>query len=113
MTQNFVQYPITVTGSGPGAGAGSFKNFNANTAGTQVKTGAGTLLGLNVNTAGTGGANVMTLYDGTSSAGPIIGVFPTTPAQVVNLNNSIAFNTGLFVSLTGTTTSGNITVVYL
>jgi len=107
-----VQGPIGIKNTVPEDVAGNFANFAANTAGTQVKATAGTLLGLNINTAGTGGANVITLYDGTSTAGPIIGVFATTPAGVFDIN-PIAFVTGLFVALTGTTTSGNITVVYL
>jgi hypothetical protein len=106
-----VQGPIGIRDQSPEDVAGKFLNFAANTAGTQVKTGAGFLLGLNVNTAGTGGANVFTLYDGTSTAGPIIGVFPTTPVSVVDVN-PVAFTTGLFAVLTGTTTSGNITVIY-
>jgi len=68
-----VQGPLGIKDSAPEDVAGSFFNFNANTAGTQVKTGVGTLLGLNVNTAGTGGANVITLYDGTSTSGAVLG----------------------------------------
>lgn len=107
-----VQGPIGIKDFSPEDVAGNFVNFAATTAGTQVKTGAGVLLGLNVNTAGTGGANIITLYDGTSTAGPVLGVWPTTPVAVFDVN-PIAFVTGLFVALTGTTTSGNITVVYL
>jgi hypothetical protein len=107
-----VQGPIGIKDSSPNEVAGNYFNVAANTAGTQVKSAPGVLLGLNVNTAGTGGANVMTLYDGTSTAGPILGVFATTPVGVFNIN-PIAFITGLFVALTGTTTSGNITIVYL
>jgi hypothetical protein len=107
-----VQGPIGIKNAAPEAVAGSFFNFAATTAGTQVKTGDGTFLGLNVNTAGTGGANVITLYDGTSTAGAVIAIFPTTPVATFDVN-PISFTTGLFVALTGTTTSGNITVVYL
>jgi len=107
-----VQGPIGIKDASPEDVSGSFLNFAANTAGTQVKTGAGTFLGINVNTAGTGGVNVITLYDGTSTAGAVIGIFPTTPVAVFDAN-PIAFTTGLFVALTGTTTSGNITVVYV
>jgi len=107
-----VQGPIGIKDTSPEDVAGNFANFNANTAGTQVKTGAGQFLGLNVNTAGTGGANVITLYDGTSTSGAVIGIFPTTPVAVFD-TNPIAFTTGLFVVLTGTTTSGNITVIYV
>ena len=107
-----VQGPIGIKDASTEDVAGNFVNFNANTAGTQIKTGAGTLLGINVNTAGTGGANVFTLYDGTSTAGAVLGIWPTTPVNVFDVN-PMTFTTGLFAALTGTTTSGNITVVYL
>jgi hypothetical protein len=88
-----------------------YASFSANTAGTQIKNGSGTLIGWNINTAGTGGANVLTLYDGTSTSGVVIGIFST--ASAVQLRpNPVSFSTGLFAVLTGTTTSGNITVLY-
>jgi hypothetical protein len=68
------QQPTLIKNIVPANTAGNYANFNANTAGTQVKTGVGTLLGINVNTAGTGGNNVMMLYDGTSTAGAVLGI---------------------------------------
>jgi hypothetical protein len=107
-----VQGPIGIKNTAPEEIAGNYFNLAANTAGVQVKATSGVLLGVNVNTAGTGGVNVITLYDGTSTAGPVLGIFATTPIGVVDIN-PISFTTGLFAVLTGTTTSGNITVVYL
>jgi hypothetical protein len=104
------QGPIPFKDVAPGDSPGSFQNFAANTAGTQIKTGPGTFLGLNVNTVGTGAASI-TLYDGTSTAGPIIGIFSTLAVSMLN-SNPITFVTGLFAVVAGTT-SGNITVIYL
>jgi len=89
-----------------------YANFAATTAGTQIKSSAGYFLGWNINVAGTGGANIFTLYDGTSTAGPVIGVFSTVATTAPLAPNAIAFKTGLFIVLTGTSTSGNITVRY-
>lgn len=105
-----VQGPIGIKDAAPEDASGNFLNFAANTAGTQVKASAGTFLGLNINTAGTGGANVITLYDGTSTAGPVIGIFSTV-ATTLQRPNPIAFKTGLFIVFTGSV-SGNITVLY-
>jgi hypothetical protein len=104
------QGPLPVLDSAPGDVAGSYLNFAANTAGTQIKTGMGTLLGVTVNTAGTGAA-ILTLYDGTSTAGPVIGAFSTLAVIALDLQ-PVKFVTGLFAVVAGTT-SGNITVVYV
>jgi len=88
-----------------------YSNLTATTAGTQIKTGAGYFLGWNINIAGTGGANIFTLY-GTSTGGTVIGVFSTAATTVPLRPNAITFKTGLFVVLTGTSTSGNVTIVY-
>jgi hypothetical protein len=86
-----------------------YANFAANTAGTQIKTGQGTFFAVYVNTAGTVASSI-TLYDGTSTAGPVIGVFSTL-ATVQLRPNQITFKTGLFAVVVGTT-SGNLTVFY-
>lgn len=106
------QGPLLTKDTSSASSSGSYYNLAAVTAGAQIKTGVGTLLGINVNVAGTGGANVITLYDGTSTSGTPLGVWPTTPISVIKIN-PINFTVGLFVVLTGTTLSGNITVVYL
>ncbi|SRR6266576_3380099 len=90
-----------------------YSNFAATTAGSQIKTGAGLFLGWNINIAGTGGANIFTLYDGTSTGGAVLGIFSTAATTAPLRPSPITFKTGLFIVLTGTTTSGNITVVYV
>jgi hypothetical protein len=104
------QGPLAIKDFAPGDVAGLFQNFAANTAGTQIKSSAGTLLGVTVNAAGTGAA-VLTLYDGTSTAGPIIGAFSTLAVIALDLQ-PVSFVTGLFAVVAGTT-SGNVTVVYV
>jgi len=91
---------------------GKYSNFAATTAGTQIKTGTGLFLGWSINTAGTGGANLFTLYDGTSTAGSVIGIFSTAATTIPLKPNAVAFKTGLFLVLTGTSTSGNVTIAY-
>jgi hypothetical protein len=105
------QTALAVNDFAPKSITAKYANFTATTAGTQIKTGAGSFLGLNVNVAGTGGANVFTLYDGISTAGPVIGAFSTTALEQLR-PNALTFTTGLFAVLTGTTLSGNITVFY-
>jgi hypothetical protein len=105
-----VQGPIGIKDAAPEDIAGKYFNIAANTAGVQVKGAAGVFLGVNVNTAGTGAATI-TLYDGTSTAGPVIGIFSTLAVSVIDAN-PIAFTTGLFAAVAGTT-SGNVTVVYV
>jgi hypothetical protein len=87
-----------------------YANFTALTAGTQIKLGQGTFFGVYVNTAGTVASSI-TLYDGTSTAGPVIGIFNTLATAQIR-GNTIAFKNGLFAVVAGTT-SGNITVFYL
>lgn len=106
-----VQGAIGIRDFAAGLVAGTPFNLAATTAGTLIKTGPGVLLGLNINSVGTGGANVLTLYDGLSTAGTILGVWPTTTVGAINLQE-MNFVTGLFVVLTATTLSGNHTVVY-
>jgi len=86
-----------------------YANFTANTAGTQIKLGQGTFFAVYVNVAGTVASSI-TLYDGTSTAGPVIGVFSTL-ATIQLRPNPVTFKTGLFAVIVGTT-SGNITVDY-
>lgn len=106
------QQPLAVIDFAAKSDTSQYANFAATTAGTQIKTGAGYFLGWTINTAGTGGANLFTLYDGTSTSGTVIGIFSTAATTTQPRPNAIAFSTGLFVVLTGTSTSGNITIFY-
>lgn len=86
----------------------SFANFNAATAGTQIKTGSGVLGGLNVNTLEA--SSSITLYDGTNTSGKKIGTFATTAAgNVVLPVGGVAFLTGLFAVVVSTP---DVTVFY-
>lgn len=89
--------------------ATSFANLTAITAGTQLKTGAGVLHSVIVNDDGTGSATIV-LYDGTSTAGTKIATLGTATSQFTAFYG-VAFNTGLFVVVTGTT-PGDLTVTY-
>jgi hypothetical protein len=86
-------------------GSGSFLNISAATAGTQVKTGVGQLRTVAINNAASG--SIVTLYDGTSTAGTPIA---TIDGDVqVSLDYGLQFNVGLFVVVTD---APNITVIY-
>lgn len=75
-------------------------------AGQLLKTGNGTLKRLVVNGAAAG--TMATLYDGTSSAGAVIGV--TTTSLPLYLDYALNFNTGLFLVVVGV--SSDVTVTY-
>jgi len=105
------QTALAVNDFAPKSITAKYANFAATTAGTQIKTGSGSFLGININVVGTGGNNVFTLYDGTSTSGPVIGAFSTTALNQLR-PNGLAFTTGLFAVLTATTNSGNVTVFY-
>ncbi|MGH9208640.1 MAG: hypothetical protein ACRD1G_19165 [Acidimicrobiales bacterium] len=67
------------------------------TAGTALKTGSGVLHAVVINTRGATG-NLLTLYDGASTAGSVLAVIDTT-AAVGSLRFDAAFLVGLFAVL--------------
>jgi hypothetical protein len=76
--------------------AGNYTNLTATTTGTQIKTGLGVLhlIALNKPVA----TGVITLYDGTSTGGTVIGTItiPASP-QPSTVFYDVTFTTGLFV----------------
>jgi len=83
-------------------------HYNANTAGYQVKTGQGVVRSISINTAGA--TATLTLYDGTSTAGAVLGVWSVnTQYNATDLN--IQFTTGLFMVAAGTT-APDATILY-
>lgn len=83
-------------------GNNQYTHISANTAGVQVgPVGTINLHTVSINTKGAA-ANVLTIYDGTSTSGTVVAVYDTT-AQVASLNYDITLQVGLFVVLaTGT-----------
>lgn len=75
-----------------------YTHIAANTAGVQVGP-AGTikLHAIAVNTKGAT-ANLLTVYDGTSTAGTVVAIIDTT-AQPVTLTFDTVLNTGMFIVL--------------
>ncbi|MDE1941313.1 MAG: hypothetical protein KGI66_04295 [Patescibacteria group bacterium] len=93
---------------GPPVNSGQAVNITAQTAGTQIRTGAGVLHTLTFNKPVA--TAVVTLYDGTSTSGKVLGTI-TTPAspQPCTLTYDAYFDTGLFVVLA--TADEDITIV--
>lgn len=60
-------------------GASNYTHISTNSAGAAISNAPCTLHYVNVNTKGAS-SNVLTLYDGTSTGGAVIGVFDTTNA---------------------------------
>lgn len=87
------------------AGASPY-NTAAATAGFQIKTGAGTLQNVNINVVGSG--SLVTLYDGTSTAGKKLASVPGTALGNTILN--LQYVTGLFVVVTAT--APDVTIGY-
>lgn len=83
------------------------KNYAANNAGDQVATGKGTFVAINVNTAGT--TSSVTLYDGTSTSGKLLGKFSTL--AVGQVLAGLDFETGLFAVLAGGA-AADVTISY-
>lgn len=90
------------------ANGASFAHYNAATAGNQAKTGQGVLRAVLVNTAGAG--STITLYDGTSTAGAVIGAW-SGAAVIYPTDINIQFTTGLFVVIAGGT-APDATIVF-
>lgn len=94
--------------------ANQSQNFAAVTAGTLIKNGAGVLASINLNAVGTVASSI-TLYDGTDTTGKKLGTWSTLAGSVLaavgQVPVNLAFSTGLFAVVAGTT-SGDITVGY-
>ena len=89
----------------------SYYHTAANTAGHQVKASPGVFYGLSVNTAGL--TSSVTIYDGTSTGGAVVGVYSTlAQGGPVVPANGIAFLTGLYIVAAGGT-AADITVLYI
>jgi hypothetical protein len=78
-------------------GNNSYAHVNANSSGVAIKAGGGTFHGVTINTKGAT-ANLLTIYDGTSTSGAVIAVIDTT-ATVGQLQFDIQFLNGLFYVL--------------
>ena len=90
-------------------GNNQYSHINALTAGVQVKPGAGTLHGVTINSKGAT-ANLLTLYDGTSTAGAVIAVLDTT-ANVGQVAYDVSFTGGLFAVLAAGT-AADLTIAF-
>lgn len=84
----------------------NYAHFNAVTAGTVVKSGPGFLHSVNIGDAGT--SMTVTVRDGVSVAGTVIGVYRVAGSFVLD----VKFNTGLFVTITATV-PGDVTLAYV
>ncbi len=99
---------VSATGyleTGKGQTAKSYAHFNATTAGTLVKTGNGILGRVIIGDAGS--AMVVTIYDGTSTAGNVVAVLKVAGSFEFN----VEFATGLFVVIAATT-PGDVSIEY-
>jgi hypothetical protein len=77
-------------------------NIAGANAGVQIKDAPGTLVSININTVGT----LLTLFDGTSTAGIELGSWSIAALEQQIMVN-VAFQTGLFAVTTG---AGNVTI---
>jgi hypothetical protein len=82
----------------PAPGAYSFLNIVGPNTGQQVKTGPGSLGGVSINTAAAG--SVISLFDGTSSAGVAIAAIDGDTQT--SLEYGVAFAVGLYIEVTST-----------
>jgi hypothetical protein len=80
--------------------------YAAANGGQLIKTGIGSLQSI---TFGLTGVTV-TLYDGLTAGGTLIGVFTSTAA--ITLTLGVQYNTGLFAVVTGASGTATATVVY-
>ena len=81
----------------------------ANSAGAVIKTGRGQLGEVTINTKGAT-SNILTLYDGLTTGGTVIGIIDTTVAVGTFLYD-VRFETGLFYVLAGGT-AADLTIGY-
>ncbi len=86
----------------------NYTNLAAN-ATTVIRTGPGVLHNVNINTKG-GSSNVITIYDGVSTAGTKIATIDST-VTYGPLNFDVTFLTGLTVVI-GTGTAADVTVAW-
>lgn len=89
---------VTSNNMGQPVNVGTLINFTATDAGKQVKLGSGVIFAVTLNKPVA--TSVITLYDGTSTSGTVLGTI-TVPAspQPVTLTYNGYFDTGLFVSV--------------
>lgn len=89
-------------------GNNQYTHISANTAGVQVGP-AGTirLHAVNINTKGAA-SNLLTLYDGTSTAGAVVAVFDTT-VSFGTFQYNVTLQVGLFAVL-ATGTAADLTI---
>jgi len=82
------------------------KILNLTSGNTILKIGPGFLHQVDINSLD---SKVITVYDGTTAGGTLIGTVDTTKASIGPMLTNIPFEVGLYITLSGTT---NITVVY-
>ena len=105
-------YPTSVTYSGQPVNVGLYSNFTGTTAGALIKTGEGVLYGITFNKPVATG--VITLYDGTSTGGTVIGTI-TIPSSPLPFNwgpnnGGFYYQTGLYIVIA--TAAQDLTVSY-
>lgn len=86
----------------------NYHHYNALTAGTAVAPQPGMLYGVTINSKGAT-ANILTLYDGTSTSGTVIAVIDTT-ANVGTLFYKVEYLVGLYIAI-ATGTSADVTII--
>lgn len=83
----------------------SYAHFNEATTGALVKNGSGIIHSVNIGDPGSGMS--VTVYDGTSASGDVIGVFKVAGSYVLD----VAFSSGLFVVITASS-PGDVCIAY-
>jgi hypothetical protein len=97
---------LVATISRLGVIASQSKVLNLTTGNTLLKIGPGFLHQVDINSLD---SKIITVYDGTTAGGTLIGTVDTTKASIGPMLTSIPFEVGLYITLSGAT---NITVVY-
>lgn len=91
---------------------GEYVNITTTTAGQQIKVGEGVIYGITFNKPAATG--VITLYDGTSTGGTVIGTITVSASPQVftwgPFNGGFRFQNGLFVSVA--TAAQDLTISY-
>ena len=88
--------------------ANNYTRLNSNTVGVAITTQPCQLYAVTINSKGAT-ANILTLYDGTSTGGTVIAVIDTT-ANVGTLFYKLECRTALFVAL-ATGTAADVTIL--
>ena len=100
---------MTNTYAGQPVNVGNYKNFSAITTGTLVSLNNGVLYSLTLNNPVS--TSVITLYDGTSTAGTVIATITVNAStQPSTLFYNTQFTNGLFV--VAATAASNFTISY-